>query len=90
MNPQQKKRNHMNTAEKLQASVTSHPLRDVLKRLGIRQVEVARHLGMSPSSIAHFMNGYRAAPAHIDSRLYALVARIQKERAKEEAGGEHE
>ena len=79
----------MNTAEKLQASVTSHPLRDEFKRLGIRQVEIAHHLGMSPSSIAHFMNGYRAAPAHIDAKLYSLVARIQKERAKEEAEAEH-
>jgi transcriptional regulator with XRE-family HTH domain len=78
----------MNTLEKLRSSVGAHPLREEFKRLGIRQIEVALHIGMSPSSVAHILNGYRTAAPHIDSRLYALVAKIQRERAREAGGDE--
>lgn len=69
----------MNTMEKLRTSVSAHPLRDELKRLGLRQVEVARHLGVSSSSVAHFMGGYRGMPAHLETKLYGLVAKVRKE-----------
>jgi predicted XRE-type DNA-binding protein len=69
----------MNTTERLKNSVSVHPLRDELKRLGLRQVEVARHLGVSASSMGHFMGGYRGMPVHLETKLYALVARVRKE-----------
>lgn len=78
-------------AGELRSMVGVHPLKDEFKRLGVRQVEVAAFLGVSVSSVAHLLCGYRRPSAAVESRLQALAARVRREReAQSQVVAEHE
>jgi len=71
----------------------SHPLRDTFKQLRVRQLDVAHYCGVTISSLAQYLNGYRAAPPHVESRMQALAAKVRREREQAQAreqGSEHE
>jgi hypothetical protein len=67
-----------------------HPLKAVFRELRIRQLDVARHCKVTSSSLAHYLNGYRAAPVAVESKMQSFAAQKQREHeAKARAVTEH-
>lgn len=49
--------------------VKEHPLKTLLRSKNVAQIQVARALGISLSSLSHYLNGYRSAPPEIAKQL---------------------
>ena len=59
-----------------------HPLKDVLRENGITQAQVALLLGISTSSIAQLLNGYRQPTAKQEKVLDELLQQLQQKKEK--------
>lgn len=73
----------------LRQSVTDHPLKAEFRALGVRQIEVATHMNLSLSGVAHILGGYRRPSAAQEAKLQALAAKVRREREKEAGGREN-
>ena len=56
-----------------------HPLKDVLREHGITQAQVALLLGISTSTIAQILCGYRKPTARQEKILDELLCKLQQE-----------
>jgi transcriptional regulator with XRE-family HTH domain len=56
-----------------------HPLRELLKEHGITQAQVALLLGLSVSSVAQILAGYRPPTARQKKVLDELLERLTKQ-----------
>ena len=56
-----------------------HPLKDILKEHGITQAQVALLLGISTSTIAQILCGYRPPTARQKKVLDELLERLTKQ-----------
>jgi transcriptional regulator with XRE-family HTH domain len=56
-----------------------HPLKSIFRNLGVRQLDVARYCGVTTSSLAHYLNGYRSAPVAVETKMQAYAAQKQRE-----------
>ncbi len=55
-----------------------HPLKEILRSKKVHQVQVAAKLGISLSSLNHYLNGYRQAPPEIQRQLETLAAELKE------------
>ncbi|MDZ7759935.1 MAG: helix-turn-helix transcriptional regulator [Desulfovermiculus sp.] len=53
-----------------------HSLKTVLRSKGVHQAQVAQALGISLSSLSHYLNGYRQAPPEIAQKLEEIEQQI--------------
>lgn len=67
-------------AGELRSMVGVHPLKNEFKQSGVTYIMIARYCATSPASIAHYLNNYRPAPVHIETKMQALAARVRRER----------
>lgn len=58
--------------------IEEHPLKDMLRERGINQIRVARALGVSLASLSQYLNGYRAIPPDIESKLKEIMDGIHQ------------
>jgi len=49
-----------------------HPLKDALRRQGLTQAQAAQMLGVSLSTLAAYLCGYREPPPHVQRKLREL------------------
>ena len=56
-----------------------HPLRELLKQNGITQAQVALLLGISISTVAQILCGYRKPTARQEKILDELLCKLQQE-----------
>ncbi|MFP4429390.1 MAG: helix-turn-helix domain-containing protein [Desulfovermiculus sp.] len=61
--------------------VKEHPLKTVLRSKGVHQAQVAQALGISLSSLSHYLNGYRTPPADVQRQLDELQQQITGEKS---------
>ena len=59
-----------------------HPLRELLKEHGITQAQVALLLGISTSTIAQILCGYRKPTAKQEKVLDELLQQLQQKKEK--------
>lgn len=50
-----------------------HPMKQILRDNNITQGTAANYLGVSLSSLSHWMTGIRVFPSHHEERLRALI-----------------
>ncbi len=60
-------------------NVPVHPLKDKLRKNSISQLVVARQLGITISSLSHYLNGYRTPPPEIEQQLNEIVNQLEVE-----------
>jgi transcriptional regulator with XRE-family HTH domain len=49
-----------------------HPLKDALRKQGLTQAQAAQMLGVSLSTLAAYLCGYREPPPHVQKKLESL------------------
>ncbi|MCF8105640.1 MAG: helix-turn-helix transcriptional regulator [Desulfohalobiaceae bacterium] len=58
--------------------IEAHPLKSALRSRGVRQIEAARILGVSVSTLSHLLNGYRPIPPDMQERLERIQKSLEK------------
>jgi DNA-binding transcriptional regulator YiaG len=53
--------------------MTSPEIRAALDSLDLKQIEVARHLGVNPGTVSDWVRGRRPAPKHFVAWLNAML-----------------
>lgn len=59
--------------------VDSHPLKSFFKQHGIKQFQVAKHIGISHPELSRILNGHIEAAPEIEQKLQELQDKIKAE-----------
>lgn len=62
----------------------SHRLKRFFIEAGIRQIDLAKHCGISYQAMALMLNGYRTTPPDVNARLFELAEKIKQEKGGNE------
>ena len=60
-----------------------HPLKKRLKRLGIKQIAVAKWLDIPMSTLCGYLCGYNRMPDHIEAKITNLCKKVKRETVPE-------
>lgn len=65
--------------------IETHSLKNILRSRGIRQVEAARMLGVSVSTLSHYLNGYRPIPAEVQEQIKSIQKSLEEGELSDES-----
>jgi transcriptional regulator with XRE-family HTH domain len=54
-----------------------HPLKQKIRSLGLRQVDIAAALGCSNSELSRWLNDGKAMPASIEERIVNILSAVE-------------